>query len=83
MHMMSRKELSSEELWKVKRSRTHSVVLTTNGKCTQEEAQVFVHDLNLFVAVQLLEETLAILLIGKLCEDHGCSYACVSGQKSG
>ena len=40
---------------------------------TNEEAQVFVHDLDLFVTVQLLEETLAVLSLGKLCEDHGFS----------
>ena len=41
---------------------------------THEEAQVFVHDLNQFVTVQLLEETPAVLSLGKLCEDHGYSY---------
>ena len=51
-------------------------------KCIQnKEAQVFVHDLNLFVTVQLLEETLAILSPVKLCEDHGYSNEWVSGQK--
>ena len=48
---------------------------------THEEAQVFVHDLNQFVTVQPLEETPAVLSLGKLCEDHGYSYECVSGQK--
>ena len=47
---------------------------------TNEEAQVFVHDLNPFVTVQLLEETPAVLSFGKLCEDHGYSYEWVSGQ---
>ena len=41
---------------------------------TNEEAQIYVHDLNLFVTVQLLEETPAVLSLGKLCEDHGYSY---------
>ena len=45
----------------VKRSRTPTVVLTGDGKVhTHEEAQVFVHDLNQFVTVQLLEETPAV-----------------------
>ena len=58
MHMMSKKEISSEEMDTVKRSRTPTVVLTANGEVhTHEKAQVFVHDLNLFVTVQLLEET--------------------------
>ena len=80
MHMMSKKESSSEELWTVKRSRTPTVVLTANGEVhTHEEAQVFVHDLKQFVTVQLLEETPAVLSLGKLCKDHGCSYV---GQRS-
>ena len=51
------------------------MVLSTNGEVhTNEEAQVFVHDLkNLFVTVQLLEETPNVLQLGKLCEDHGNS----------
>ena len=58
------------------------VVLTANGEAhTHEEAQVFAHDLNLFVTVRLLEETPAVLSLGKLCEDHGYSYEWVNGQK--
>ena len=75
MHMMSKKELSFEEMGTVKRSRNPIVVLTANGEVqTHEEAQVFVHDLNQFVTVQLLEETPAVLSQGKLCENHGYSY---------
>ena len=74
MHMMSRKELSSEEMGTAKRSRIPKVVLTANGEGhTREEAQVFVHDLNQFVTVQLLEETPAVPSPGKLCKDHGYS----------
>ena len=55
--MMSKKDLSSEEMGTVKRSRNPTVVLTANGEVhTHEEAQVFVHDLKLFVTVQLLEQ---------------------------
>ena len=32
-----------------------------------EEAQVFVHDLDLFVTVQLLDETPAVLSLHKFC----------------
>ena len=46
------------------------MVLAANGEVhTNEEAQVFVHGLNLI----LLEETPAVLKLGKLCEDHGNS----------
>ena len=40
---------------------------------TNEEAQVYVHDLGLFVTVQLLEDPPAVLSLGKLCEEHGYS----------
>ena len=77
MHMMSKKELSSEEMGTLKKSRTSTVVLTTNGEVqTHVDGQVFVHDLNQFVTVQLREETLAVLSIGKVCEDDG--YSCTS-----
>ena len=82
MHMMSKKELSSDELDTLRRSRNPTVVLTAKGEVhTNEEAQVYAHDLNLFVTVQFLEETPAFLSLGKLCEDHGYSYEWVSGQK--
>ena len=82
MHMMSKKELSSEELLTVERSRTPTVVLTANGEVhTYEEAQVFVHDLIQFVTVQLLEETPVVLSLGKFCKGHGYSYQWVSGQE--
>ena len=80
MHMTTAKELSSEEMDTVKRFRTPTV-LTANGEVhTHEEAQVFVDGLNLFVTVQLLEETPAVLSQVKLCEDHGYFYEWVSGQ---
>ena len=58
------------------------MVVTANGEVqTNEDAQVHVHDLDLFVIVQLLEDTSAVLSLGKLCEEHGYSYESVSGQK--
>ena len=66
----------------VTRSRNPVVVLTAHGEVhTHEEAQEFVHDLNQFVTVQLLEETLVVLSLGKLCKHHGNSYGWVSGQE--
>ena len=83
MHMLSKKDVSSEQMDTVKRSRTSTVILTVNGEVhIREETQVFVHDLNLFVTVQLFEETSAVQSLGKLCEDHGYSFEWVSCQKS-
>ena len=66
MHMLSEKDSSSDELGTLRRSSNPTVVLTANGEAhTNEETQVHVHDLNLFVTMQLLEETLAVLSLGK------------------
>ena len=48
MHMLSRKVLSSDEMETLRRS-----VVTSDGEVqTNEEALVFVYDLDLFVTVQ-------------------------------
>ena len=61
MHMLSKKDLSSSELDTLRRSRNTTVVVTANGEVqTNEEAQLYVRDLDLFVTVQLHEETLAV-----------------------
>ena len=70
MHTMNKKKKKCAQRWDtVKRSGTP--VCTHSQCCAHEEAQVFVHELNLFVTVQLLKETPAVLSLGKLCEDHG------------
>ena len=48
---------------------------------TREVVTACVKELDLFVTVMLLEETPAVLSLGKLCEDHGHNYPWTSGQK--
>ena len=82
MHMLSKKNSSSDELDPLRRSKKPTTVVTATGEAqTNEEAQAYVDDLDLFVTVQLLEETSAFLSLGKLCEDHGYSYEWVNRQK--
>ena len=58
------------------------MVITSNGEVqTNEEAPENFRDLELFVTVQILEDTLAVLSSGKLCEEYGYSYEWASGQK--
>ena len=62
MHMLSKKDLSSDELVTLRRSRNPTTVVTTNGEVqTHEEAQVHVHYLGFFVNMQILQETPAVL----------------------
>ena len=65
----------------LRRSRTPTTVVTANDEVqTNEEAQVYVHSLDPFVTVQLLDETPAVLSLGKLCSEHGCSYEWENGE---
>ena len=55
--------------------------MTVNGEVQTFEAHTRVHDLGLFVTLQLLDETPAVLSLGKLCENNGYSAEWVRGQK--
>ena len=67
-------EIRTPELETVQVSRNPTRAITDNGEVqTKEEATVCVNDLDLFVAVQILEDTPAVLSFGKLCADHGCT----------
>ena len=75
MHMLSKKDWSSNKMETLLRSRNTTTVVTANGEVqTIEEIQVYVHDLELLVTVQVLEDTPAVLSLGKLCEEHGDTY---------
>ena len=73
MHMSSRKDLNSADLETVRVSKSPMTVVQANGEVhRKEEATVYVKELDLFV-VRLLEVTLAVLSLGKFCQDH---YSC-------
>ena len=75
MHMVSEKDLNPAELETMRTSRSPTTMMTANGEVrTNKEATENVKQLDLFVTVMLLEETPAVLSLGKLCEDHG--YTC-------
>ena len=78
---VTRKDLNSAEMETVRVSKRPKSVVAANGELTKEEATVYVRELDLFVTVTLLEETPAVLSLGKLCEDHGFYYHWTSCQK--
>ena len=74
--------MNSAELGTVRASRRPTTVVTANASIeTDGEATVYVRDLDLFVTVQLLDDTPPFLSLGKLCEDHWFSYEWTVGQK--
>ena len=82
MHMISTKDLNSSELETVTTSRSPTTVITANGEVqTNEEATVYVKELGIFLTMKVLEDTPAVLSLGKLCDQHGYSYERINGQK--
>ena len=75
LDMLSRKDLNSAELETIRVSRNPTAVVTASEEVqTNEEAPVYVYDLDLLVTAQTPEDTPAVLSLGKLCEDYGYSY---------
>ena len=63
MPMLSEKVSSSAELETLQRCRNPTTVITANGEVqTSEEAQVCVHDLELFVTVEILEDACRLVI---------------------
>ena len=48
---------------------------------THEEAQFYVKELDIFLTMKVLEDTPALLSLGKLCDENGYSYERINGQK--
>ena len=82
MHMISKKDLNSAGLDTLTKSRSPTTVITANGEVqTHEEATVYVKELDVFLTMKVLENTPAVLSLGKLCDENGYSYEWINGQK--
>ena len=82
MHMISNKDLCDAEMDTLTKWCSPSIVLTANGEVqTHEEATVYVKELDIFLTMKVLENTPAVLSLGKLCDENGYSYEWINGQK--
>ena len=82
MHMISKKDLKSAEMDTLTTSNSPTTVTTANGEVqTHEEATVNVRELDIFLTMKVLEDTPAVLSLGKLCDENGYSYEWINGQK--
>ena len=82
MHMISKKDLNSSELETMTTTRSPTTVITVKGKVqTNEEATVYVRGFDIFLTMKVLEDTPAVLSLGKLCDENGYSYEWINGQK--
>ena len=82
MHMISKKDLNDAEMDTLTKSCSLTIVITANGEVqTHEEATVYVKELDIFLTMKVLENTPAVLSLGKLCDENGYSYEWINGQK--
>ena len=82
MHMISKKDLSNAEVDTLTKSCSPTIVITANEEVqTQEEAIVYVKELEIFLTMKVLEDTPAVVSLGKFCDEHGYSYEWINGQK--
>ena len=83
MHMISTKDLSKAEMDTLTKSCSPTIVITANSEVqTHEEAIVYVKELDIFLTMKVLENTPAVLSLGKLCDENGYSYEWINGQKT-
>ena len=81
MHMISKKDMNSAELDTLTTSRSPTTVITANGEVqTHEEEIVYVKELDIFLIMKVLENTPAVLSLGKLCDENGYSYEWINCQ---
>ena len=82
MHMISKKDLINAEMDTLTKLCSPTRVITANGEVqTHEEASVYVKELDIFLTMKVLENTPAVLSLGKLCDENGYSYEWINGQK--
>ena len=82
MHVISQNDLNSAELETLTTPRSPTTVITANGEVqTHEEATVYVKELEKFLTMKDLEDTPAVLSLGKFCDENGYSYEWITCQK--
>ena len=83
MHMISKKDLNSAVMDTLTKSCSPTIVITASGEVqTHEEAIVYVKELDIFLTMKVLENTPAVLSLGKLCDENEYSYEWINGQKT-
>ena len=74
MHMISFKDLSDAEMDTLTKSCSTTIVITANGEVqSHEKATVYVKEVDIFLTMKVLENTPAVLSLGKLFGEHGYS----------
>ena len=82
MHMITTKDLNSAEMDTLTKSCSLTTVIRANGEVqTHDEATVYFKELDILLKMKVLENTPAVLSLGKLCDENGYSFEWINGQK--
>ena len=80
--MISKKDLNDAEMDTLTKSCSPTIGITANGEVqTHEEANSVCQRIGKFLTMKVLENTPAVLSLGKLCDENGYSYEWINGQK--
>ena len=83
MHMIGKKDLSDAEMDTLTKSCSPTIVITAHGEVqTHKEAIVYVKELDICLTMKVLDNTPAVLSLGKLCDENGYSYEWIHGQET-
>ena len=78
MHLI----LIDAEMDTLTKSCSPTIVITANGEVqTHQEAKVYVKELDIFLTMKVLDNTPAVLSLGKLCDENRYSDEWINGQK--
>ena len=76
------KDLSDAEMDTLTKPCSPTIVITANGEVqTHEDAIMYVKELDIFLTWKVLDNTPAVLSLGKLCDENRYSYEWIIGQK--
>ena len=79
-HMIGIKQLMTSERKSIRKLSQPFLVQTAHGIVSCHlEAQIYIHDLGIWIWAQLLEDSPAVLSLGLLCQDMGFGYSCEEG----
>ena len=77
LHMMGLSSLNHKEKKTIRQSNTIRDIQTANGIVVSDtEAKVYIKELGAYLGVDLMKDSSAVLSLGSLCDEHGCSYCC-------
>ena len=82
MHMISKKDLNDAEMDTLTKSCSPTIVITAHGEVqTHEEANCVCQRIGFFLTMKVLDNTPAVLSLGKLCDENGYSHEWINGHK--